>query len=345
MNREELDKLVKYQIITDAFDYEGLDPDIVENYKYFEYRFNELFTEKANQFKLKDCHFVIKNNSYCNAFAKTVKGYNIIGITTGYVVQMRNIFNQKNIMHILSIGLISDQQLLDAYGNLYNLENFELNKFMLNCSIQFTFSHELRHILQFNSSKISVDNYRNENLDQSTFEIKKHVWEFDADRTASFEVMKYIFEMKRKHKINDDNIFKCMLYTGLGSIFITKTFFYFRLETSKLNLNKIDFYTKKYSHPHPIVRIFNIIDYFYDNIADFFPKLNITKQDLLNNALGIIKLYFSYYQSNQNIIAEIFNDIDNHLNEINDYNEELFEFAINDISIVNLLNASGTNFQ
>ncbi|UKB82139.1 hypothetical protein LF887_14105 [Chryseobacterium sp. MEBOG06] len=344
MNREELDKLVKYQIITDAFDYQELDPDIVEKYKYFEDKFNELLAEKANQFKLKDCHFVIKNHSYCNAFARTVKGYNIIGITTGYTIQMHNIFDQKNIIHILLIALMGDQQLSHAYADLYNLENFELNKFMLNCSIQFTFSHEFRHILQFNSSKISVDYYRNENLDHSTFEMKKHAWEFDADRMASFEVMKYIFKMKRKYQVNDDNIFKCMLYTGLGSIFITKVFFYFRFETSKLDLNKIDFYTKKYSHPHPIVRMFNIIDYFYDNITDFFPKLEVTKQDFLNNALGIIKLYFFYYQPNRNIIAEILNDIDNHLNEINDYNEELFEFAINDTAIVNLLNASGTNF-
>lgn len=246
---------------------------------------------------------------------------------------------------LLSLVNLNEVSITDGYADLHEINNFRVNKFMLDCSTQFTFGHEFQHILQFNSSKIIVDSYRSENLDLSEFDIKRHAWELDADWFAMWEVLKYIFEVKREYKIKDDNIFKCLLFLGLGSVCITKTLSYFGAWNFKQKVQKIDFYTKKYSHPHPLVRLLNIIDGFYDQIVDLFPNLNIDKQSLLNNALGTIKIYFNSFAPNKEIITDIFNDMDLNLDTANNYKSELYDVSINDDAIRTLLIKRGINFE
>lgn len=345
MNKDTKNLLVKYNIIEDPFEYDFLDEELVNKYEYFEHKFQALFAEKANQFRLNDCYFYLKNDITCNAFARSIRGYNIIGITNGYAIQMSYFFDDKYFSTIVAIGLTNELNISDAYYDLYNAENFNYNKFMLDCSIQYTFGHEFQHILQLNSSKIETNYKFNENLDLSIFEIKKHLWEFDADRFASFEVLKYIFQINRELKIKSDNIFKCMLFLGLGSLFITKCLFFFNLVNSKLPVRRQEFYIKNYSHPHPLVRLFNVIDYFYDNIKILFPNLDINKQELLNNGLSVLKIYLNSFAPNHTYMKDLFDDLDAHLVDINAYNEELYDLAILDKSIRELLLLRNISFE
>ncbi|MCB9326284.1 MAG: hypothetical protein H6571_21260 [Lewinellaceae bacterium] len=349
MDSKHIHKLAKYKIIDDPFDYQDLDDELLTKYKHFEDEFERLYLGKLNQYKLKDCFFYIKNDFSCNAFARNKRGYNIIGITNGYAIQMFEAFDEKYFSSIsillLSLVNLNEVSITDGYADLHEINNFRVNKFMLDCSTQFTFGHEFQHILQFNSSKIIVDSYRSENLDLSEFDIKRHAWELDADWFAMWEVLKYIFEVKREYKIKDDNIFKCLLFLGLGSVCITKTLSYFGAWNFKQKVQKIDFYTKKYSHPHPLVRLLNIIDGFYDQIVDLFPNLNIDKQSLLNNALGTIKIYFNSFAPNKEIITDIFNDMDLNLDTANNYKSELYDVSINDDAIRTLLIKRGINFE
>jgi hypothetical protein len=219
---------------------------------------------------------------------------------------------------------------------------------MLDCSIQFTFSHEFQHILQLNSTQIKSNYEFNENLDSSDFDIRKHAWEYDADRFASFEVLKYIFIKNRESGNRKDSVLKGMFFLGLSSVFITKLLFYFRVTTlnqSNKTTNRQEFYTKNFSHPHPLVRLFNVIDYYYDNIRTTLPNLNISKQELLNNTLGIVKIFFNSVLPNQAALKEIFKDLNLHLDTINSYNEELYDVAIRDESIKSLLISRGINFE
>ena len=157
---------------------------------------------------------------------------------------------------------------------------------MLDCSIHYTFSHEFRHILQFNSSKISTDFNYSENLDTTNFDIKKHAWEFDADRMAAYEVLKYVFRVHRNMRDKSDEKFLCLLYIALSSMFITKDLFHFGIinqtNSKKYTPDIQGFYTKQYSHPHPAVRQYNIFEFFYDSIKDDFPHLEVNVQELLN---------------------------------------------------------------
>jgi len=339
---------IREGIIERAFDYqEEEDAELISIYKYFEEKFQELYQSYAGIFHLDNCAFYIRKDYYrCNAFARKIDEYNIIAITNAYPVLMKDKFNDQ-FSNIICIGFINEKSISDAYCDLHEDPGFEFNEFMLNCSIQYTFSHEFQHILQFNSSKIPKNFLYSENLDKSDFSLKKHVWEFDADRMASYEVLKYAFSVYRSLKDKDNEKLKCMLYLALASIVITKSLFYFGVTNptnSECTIDKQHFYTKQYSHPHPLVRIYNMVEYFYDNIKDDFPKLDIDCQQILNNVLGISKLYFDNLIPNQNVMQYYFDDTIKFIDEINHYNQELYDLAIKDKSISSLLKKRGINF-
>jgi len=265
----------------------------------------------------------ISSDIFCNASALKIADHNIITVTSGYISLIEDTFDEKYFSTILFVAIINEKTISEAFCDLHEDPNFELNQFMLDCSIQFTFSHEFQHILQLNSSKIAHDFRYSENLDTSNFDLKNHALEFDADRMASFEVLKYVFRVYRKLKNKNTQKFKCMIYIGLASICITKSLFYFRVinnSSPTYTIDKQDFYTKKFSHPHPLVRIYNILEYFYDNVENDFPELKIEPQQILNNVLGIMKLYFDSLIPNQKIIDMFFDDSEKFLDEINQYN-------------------------
>jgi hypothetical protein len=87
-----------------------------------------------------------------------------------------------------------------------------------------------------------------------------------------------------------------------------------------------------------------MVEYFYDNIKDDFPKLDIDCQQILNNVLKISKLYFDNLIPNQNVMQYYFDDTIKFLDEINRYNQELYDLAIKDKSISSLLKKRGINF-
>ncbi|MGB4659804.1 MAG: hypothetical protein WBI07_11515 [Mobilitalea sp.] len=179
-----------------------------------------------------------------------------------------------------------------------------------------------------------------ENVDTNEFDQRKHVWEYDADRMASFEVLKYVFSIYRMFTVKSDAKLKCLILIGCSSMFLTKNLFYYGVINQlkvKYSINKMDFYTKEKSHPHPIVRCFNIMEYYYDNITNDFPRLKISPDKLLTNALGIMKLYFDSLIPDQDTIRHLFNDLEIHLDDINQYNNELYDLAINDNAIRTLL--------
>ncbi|WP_088890673.1 hypothetical protein [Leptolyngbya ohadii] len=339
---------IKKGIIKSAFDYQELDSNLIEVYEYFEEKFKNLYQSYAGIFCLDNCIFYISEDYYrCNAFAGIVQNHNIIGITNGYPILMKDRFDEKYFSNIVCIGFINEKIISDAYCDLYEDQNFKFDEFMLNCSIQYTFRHEFQHILQFNSSRLLKNSLCSENLDKSGFSLRKHAWEFDADRMACYEVLKYTFSVYRSLKDKGNEKLKCIFYIALASIVITKNLFYFGVTNPislEYTIDKQDFYTKQYSHPHPLVRICNMIEYFYSNIKNDFPDINIDPQEILNNVLGISKIYFDNLISNQNIMQDYFKDAIKFADEINSYNQELYNFAIKDESINALLRRQQIRF-
>ena len=347
----EKEHLSKHNVIDKVFLYEDLVLDErTENiYKYFENEFIELYRLSAEVFSIEEYSFYIKEGFECNAFAKHKKGYNIIGVTNSYPVLLSDKFDSKYFENIIFNSLINNENIGLAYIDLCNDKNFDFGKFMLDCSIQFTFGHEFRHIKQFNNSKIKKESYYlQENAVQSDFNIKRHAWEFDADRGGCYTVLKYVFSVDRNLKERSNDKFKCLLYAGCASMMITKYLFYYGLiykDVTNITIKKLEFYTKKFSHPHPLTICMNILDYYYSNILDDFSKVDIDYQEYFENVFGIIKLYFDSLLGDKNFIKEIFDDLSTHMDDINKYNNELYDIAIQDEAIRDLLISSNTNFE
>ena len=341
--------LIKHKVIEDVFDYRDIDPEIAEIYAYFENSFQELFESYANSFNINDYCFYIKSNNKCNAFASKIKGYNIIGITNGYPILLKRKFDKKHFKNIIWAGIFNKTPLSEAYCDLEEDSDFDFSKFILDCSIKFTFNHEFQHILQFNCDTYNGENcLLHENLEITGFDLKKHVWEFDADKIASFEVLKYVFSIYSKLKAKNDEKLKCLLFVGCASMIITKSLFYFGVINqlnAKYSINKMDFYIKENSHPHPLVRCMNILEYYFDNITNDFPKLKIDAQELLNNTVGIMKLYFDSLIPNKDIVSYFFDDLGMYLDDIHRYNQELYDFAIQEKTIRKLLLSRKINFE
>lgn len=343
--------LAKHNVIKNVFNYQeyDLDEETLKIYSYFENEFVSLYESYSDLYNIKDCCFFIKNNNTCNAFASKRKGYNIIGITSGYPILLSKKMDKKHFNSIVLAGIYNDEPMQEAYIDLYQDENFDFEKFFIDCSIKFTFRHEFQHIIQFNSSKFGQNIVLfQENLVKDDFDIKRHVWEYDADRIASFDILKYVFRVHSKFEVKSDEKLKCLMYVGCSSMIITKCLLYFgaiNQLSSDLTVRKMEFYKKKFSHPHPLVRCINIMTCYTDNIVDDFPKLEIDNQEFLNNILGITKLYFDSLIPGQDVMKEFFKDLTKHIDTINDYNDELYDLAIQDEAIRNYLISKNIEFE
>jgi hypothetical protein len=338
--------LEKYNLIENVFYYEDfeLDDRTKNIYKYFENEFTESYSSLADVFNIEEYSFFIKDSCKCNAFARHEKGYNIIGITNSYPILLSKKFDSKYFKNLILNLSINKENISLAYVDLFNNEKFDFGKFMLDSSMKFTMGHEFRHIKQFNSIKIRKESfYLQENMIQSDFKIKNHAWEFDADRGGCYDVLKYVFRVDRNLKERSDDKFKCLLYAGCASMMITKYLFYYGLiyqDITNITVKKVEFYIKKNSHPHPLTRCMNILDYYYSNIVDDFPKLDMDYQEYFTNVFGILKLYFDALLGDKNFIKQIFDDLETHMDDINKYNDELYDIAIQDEAIRNLLISS-----
>lgn len=335
--------LQKHQVINDIFDYDFLDGKLIELYKFFEDRFCELYKLKADIFKINDWCFYIKSDVGFNAFAQRKKGYNIIGITNGYVIHSSKIFDDNYCNLIFLAGLKCKKELSEAFAELEKNPDFKFSNYLLNCSIEFTFGHEFQHILQFNSDFIKSTYFSSENSETTTFSIQKHAWEFDADRFGIFDVLKYSFEIYRSLQTSNREILKALIFSGISSIIITRLLFYLNIIHSNKTIKVEEFYTKKFSHPHPFLRIFNIIEYSVACSNDLFSDLKIENQEMLNNTLNISNIFLKSYIPNEQPMEKFFEMLD--VDRINNYNNELFTYAIQDKAIKNLLIARKIKFE
>jgi hypothetical protein len=191
----------------------------------------------------------------------------------------------------------------------------------------FTFHHEFRHLIQSDGKEFEFSENTLKN-----FDFNKHLHEFDADRIGSRMVMDYVFDvyeqLENKTKQNLEDLF----FIALGSIVITFLLYYFKVidENGKITFTEVDdtFYLEDKTHPHTLIRIANIIEFYSDNIEENY-KLNISFVDFLKYPFEIANLYFSelFGQNSKlpNVIYQYFEQFEKNLDDINEYNNKLYD--------------------
>lgn len=323
--------------LLDTFYYEE---DRIEIFEYFQKKFEILINSNSKIYNMNPIIFFINDRLSCNAFAQRIDNRNVISINQGYPIIMNSKFTNKLFDDIIFAAFLNEKDVSDAFTDLYESNDFQFSEYMLDCSIQFTFYHEFRHIRQFDEMHGKSDLFLSESFSVQEFDFRKHIWEYDADKSAAHQVVLYVLSIHRKLGYKSKAILKCLLFSALSSLIITKYLFYFGLISQISPPYKIDisnFYTKKNWHPHPTVSAMNIFDSFNLSIEDGLPNLGINTQDLLTNSLYIAKLYFKILLPEYDVEKLISENMFSHINEANQYNDLLHQYALTDSAIKKLI--------
>ena len=109
------------------------------------------------------------------------------------------------------------------------------------------------------------------------------------------------------------------MYLGISSIFITFILFLNKeLDGLKPNKDFLEFYTRKNTHPHTLVRLHYILVHYIFNAKN--NSALIDKQDTLNNIFKICSRYFN----DSNIFNDFIQAFNSNIREINSYDTELY---------------------
>lgn len=189
---------------------------------------------------------------------------NVFAFTSGYSSNASAVRTADNKFGIfINIGLI-------GYCTQNFLENENLDEFLFECfpetiqyfdipitslafqiATQFTYYHELAHLIQYSkkSQELTLQE-RNENC--ANYNELKHILEINADTFASIAIASHIQQyianrfaenINQEHTENTIVIFCVCLLNYITS-------FYDDL---------VNVYFKEYCHPHPIIRLFNVV--------------------------------------------------------------------------------------
>lgn len=167
---------------------------------------------------------------------------------------------KKNVIFI-NIGLMKD--CIDKYLYNYALNDFieskepdlsakfdsSLSYLAFQINTQFTYYHELAHLFQF-SKKVVKEKLQERSTDDK-FDIIKHKLEINADTYSSICIATHIQQYINNHlgdNISQEYVVKTITIFGACLLEYIINF------TSKKTL-----YFEEHSHPHPLIRLLNII--------------------------------------------------------------------------------------
>lgn len=221
--------------------------------------------------------YIVDEQRFVKAFATRRKDFGVIGIYSGTVVRLFH-------------ALIKDP---------VNFTQEEYHTYQI--VILFLFYHEKAHLMQRNNKELwSIDEIGY----GSTFDIYKHLAEYDADIYGAIMILPHIVALCEKTQIPPQEL----IASAIAGIFI--------LFMEFLGGNT-QFYIEQKEHPHSIVRIFYVMDQFIRNIR----MSGIFNPDKYNiGTLWQTKLAALINKNQLNVIQSI---IDQHFTEINEHIQAL----------------------
>lgn len=206
--------------------------------------------------------FVYYNSFSVNAKAGVKNDHFVIAVNSGLIVwSIQNFLMNENYDQYIKESF---PYLLEFYDNTLDVLSFQL-------STQFTYYHELGHLIQFSK----VDNNElllNERIDfEGEFNLTSHWLEINADTFASISLASHIQQYLFKQIGDELNI-----HNATNSLIIFGTSLLGYIMSFSTTTEKIYFFER--SHPHPIIRLINILMtvIHYLNQSPKFAKIDIT---------------------------------------------------------------------
>ncbi|MDO7173774.1 hypothetical protein [Mariniflexile sp. AS56] len=259
---------------------------------------------------------VIYNHTF-NASAKVKGNQAVITFNLGLIEKLDTIISD-------SINLFMSENV--ASMTIDKIQKDELIQISYRCCISYLFYHELAHIIQlFSIKKSDTYDFQEQYSKEKLFDIKQHIYEFDADLFGSMISAIELFK-----KIMDENHqFKpVILFNSLTALLFTTANIIIEYSGNMFN----EIYYMNNSHPHPFIRIIKCNEQILGNISknlntpkEFFESVLQRSTTMISQILYTDERtldYEKFYKENSNKIEEYINEIE----EVNKLYKELTRY-------------------
>ncbi|MBI1836466.1 MAG: hypothetical protein HYR91_04285 [Flavobacteriia bacterium] len=226
--------------------------------------------EIHSDYGINPSHLFFINNISRNARATKYNDQFIIGLNSGTIIYLIETF--KNQFSKNKINLIQLNQVIIGT---------EANNLLYQLSLHFTLYHELAHLIQRSNSIHNETILLNDSV--TNFSERKHLEELDADCFSSLCLATHVIQLfETNYKENKSILeFKKLIIAS------TATCIYYILSFSGADK---EIYFHENSHPHPIIRISNIIGHFLEYIQQNYGKhifTDILRKEVVEKAFEL----------------------------------------------------------
>ncbi|WP_336959206.1 hypothetical protein [Chryseobacterium contaminans] len=298
---------------SDIFDFRGTPNETLFSQFYGFCREN--LEIQSGKIKITPNFFIFSNEFSVNATAiKTKNGIYGIKINLGlFAYCINNILNNSEL----------DNYIKNEFQSLFNLLDNPPSGLSFQIATQFTYYHELGHLMQLTKPLDKALALEERPLDNSTYNIENHKLEINADTYASIAIASHIQQYAENIFGKDIDNLKI---ESLIKILLSSLLNYIASFSDDLS----NVYLDEKSHPHPFIRMFsiglNVIHYL--NQSPFLLEKNIKL-----NANQLNKDVFDFYEQLEknniyttnfgtalDIVFDIREDIIKYLGELIDFN-------------------------
>jgi hypothetical protein len=228
----------------------------------------------CEEYDIKPSTFFYKNDTTINAAAGRIKDHSIIFINNGTMETM------YNFLYLNNNAFFQDRYLKTHYADFLPL-NTPPGYIMYQVTMQFTYYHELAHVIQKSPQLTSfiTEAYGAAGMGGG-YQYEQHLREFDADLHAAQMNYLHIHEFwERLTLINQtsENLGKLVSLTLSGMLF------YFGF----LGGFTTPLYFEASDHPHPLIRVTYIIDIFLERAKQLMPGVQLDSGLILREAFNV----------------------------------------------------------
>lgn len=223
-----------------------------------------------------------------------------------------------------------DDYLFDRFPETVDFLDIPVSSLAFQLATQFTYYHELAHLIQY-SKKAQELTLQERNEDCNDYNELKHILEINADTYASIAIASHLQQYianSFKENLTQEHVEKTILIM-CSCLLNYITSFYDDL---------VNVYFKEYCHPHPVIRLFNVVLNITHNLnqSNFFKQKNITV-DAKNLSKQIVEFYIeleqqlifhSKFQTALEFSFEVRDEIVEYLGNLIQFNTEEYHNAM-----------------
>lgn len=298
---------------SDIFDFRDTPNEALFSQFYYFCRENlEIQSEKI---KIAPNFFIFSTDYSVNAAAiKTADEIYGIKINLGlFAYCIDNILNNNELNNYIK----------NEFPIVFNLLDNPPSGLSFQIATQFTYYHELGHLMQFTKPLTNALALEERPLDNSNYSIENHKLEINADSYASIAIASHIQQYAENIFGNDIDNLKI---ESLIKILLSSLLNYIASFSNDLS----DVYLDKKSHPHPFIRMFKIgltvIHYLNQSPFLLEKKIKLNANQLNKDVFDFYeqleknKIYNTNFGATLDIVFDIRENIIKYLGELVDFN-------------------------